>query len=101
MAKFWISYRLKRNSTYEKRYDDLMEAIDDCCTGERWEETTSFHMIESTLTIDSATRKLKAAINTTTDVILVREVDTKSARFIGAVSDEAGLKRFMSYASRA
>jgi hypothetical protein len=50
MSIFAISFRIHEDSTYEARYESLVEEIKKEATGSTWEETTSFFLIENTKT---------------------------------------------------
>jgi hypothetical protein len=47
MTIFAISFRIHEDSTYEERYESLVEQIANAATDSTWEETTSFYVIES------------------------------------------------------
>lgn len=96
---YWISYRVHKDATYDDRYDALIEAIEEASLKE-WKETTSFHLVSSTLTIDKLAQKLKAAINPDVDRIVVRSLNAKTARYVGKFEKLSDLKFFMDYATR-
>ncbi len=50
MAIFAISFRIHEDSTYEERYESLVDEIKNEAVGSTWEETTSFYVIKSTQT---------------------------------------------------
>jgi len=47
MAIFLISFRIQEDSTYEERYESLVDEIKNEASGSIWDETTSFFIIES------------------------------------------------------
>ena len=47
MSLFAISFRIHEDSTYETRYESLVEQIQKEAVDNTWEETTSFYLIES------------------------------------------------------
>jgi hypothetical protein len=53
MSIFAISFRIHEDSTYEARYESLVEEIKKEAIGGTWEETTSFFLIENTKTSQS------------------------------------------------
>lgn len=80
--KLWSTYRLKRDATYDQRYEALVKAFN--AIGEYlWTEPTSFCAFETEFTIDQAALRVKAAVNEYTDLVLIREVGVKDARYIG------------------
>ncbi len=83
MADYWISFRIKYDdeSSYNKRYNDLIDAINSHATG-AWETDTSFLAIRSESSIDQIGQSLKAALNKTTDHLIIRQIDYISTRYI-------------------
>lgn len=100
MSQYWISHTLEDNLKYPARYAALIAEIKASSTS-RWDETTSFHLVESSLSIDALAAKLKNAIDPSTDTILIRYVGHRSARYIGRIIDLKKLLTFLPYAARA
>jgi hypothetical protein len=92
---YWISFRLEDGRTYSDRYDGLTAAFRKCGTL-LWEETTSFVLLRSTLNIDQLAAALSKPIDLDTDMILVRELNAKSARIAGVFYDK-DLLEFLPY----
>lgn len=82
MAKYWISFRIKDDATYQRRYSDLIDAINKHVDGKVWEPDTSMVAIESGDDIDTVGASLKAALNSTTDHLVIRQIDYISTRYI-------------------
>lgn len=97
MPVYWISYRLERDGDYDQRYKDLVDAIDAASTSE-WQETTSFHIVESDLTAQNLARTLKVGLDPARDRLLVRRMDGPHARYFGKFSDLKTLLALMPYA---
>lgn len=87
MADFWITFRLENDSTYERRYKALYAAAE-TNSSKWWVEPTSFIAVRSNLSIDALGQRLKAAINTSTDLVLLREIGVKNSRYAGVVQDD-------------
>jgi hypothetical protein len=86
MAKYIVAFRLKDGATYDARYSDLIDAINDAGTA-FWESGTSLIVMETTLTITALGAKLKAAVNASTDIIFIREIDIKNTAYAGPIGD--------------
>lgn len=95
---YWISFRLEDDDTRQDRYEEMIAIIHEC--GPMfWEETTSFILLRSSLTIDELAGAIKLAIDEKSDTVLMRNLNSKSARLIGVFYDEDLLK-FMDYIKR-
>jgi hypothetical protein len=101
---FWLTFRLDDRAavkpTYSERYKALQDAIKDVSTALWWKEPTSFVAFESELDIDGIVAILKKAIHTSHDVVLVREMNSKTARVCGAVADQ-DIFKLMPYLKKA
>jgi hypothetical protein len=86
MSIFVISFRIKEDSTYQERYDSLVERIKKNATGSTWEETTSFFLIESTSSSSELCDDLyyNSKIIDSKDVLLVVNLSHKSYAQKGA-----------------
>lgn len=87
MAIFAISFRIREDSTYEERYDSLVEEIKKEAAGSStWEETTSFFLIESSKGSKSLCNDLynNSQIVESKDVLLVINLSAKAYAQRGA-----------------
>jgi len=86
MSIFVISFRIKEDSTYQERYDSLVERIKKNATGSTWEETTSFFLIESTSSSSELCNDLyhNSKIIDSKDVLLVVNLSQKGYAQKGA-----------------
>lgn len=82
MADFWISFRVKDDANYARRYAALAKAIEECATGGSWSADTSFVCIRSKYSIDAVGQHLRKALNQTTDHLVIRQIDVKETRYI-------------------
>lgn len=80
--KFWTTFRLKQDATYSTRYDELTATLRRI-GNYLWVEPTSFCAFETDLDIDDVALQLSGAVNENTDLVLIREVGVKDARYIG------------------
>ena len=91
MAVCWISFRIAKKDvggkTYEQRYSALEQAIDDISTTV-WKETTSFIIFETSTSFETAANNFKATIAPSTDLFLMRQMETKKATICGKYDDE-------------
>jgi hypothetical protein len=56
MGSFAISFRVHQDSTYQARYDSLIEQIKKC--RHSWLETTSLALVETTESLDTLEHRL-------------------------------------------
>lgn len=82
MADFWLSFRIRDNATYQRRYDAVNESGDGF-----WDGPTSFICIRTTETIDALGQTLAAAINPTCDLVVIREIGKDNTRYAGEPGD--------------
>ena len=88
MAKlYWVTFRLKEDTSRDERYDGLMAAIRESCAGKWWVEPTSFVVFRSELSIAALTARLSIEINEKRDLLVIGMPDFKSARVVGRVED--------------
>lgn len=87
MATFMVSFRIAQLDNHSERYDGLNAAILSASSGNYWDETTSFYVLESDLSISTFINYLKAEINPQYDTVLVRSLDSKTAFIAGVVRD--------------
>lgn len=87
METYWFSFHIENDSTYQQRYDRLIESIRDKLNGKWWLETTSFIIFQSNSNIDTIALAVKAAFNPNKDIAVIGMSDYKSARLIGASKD--------------
>jgi hypothetical protein len=91
MAIYWLTFRIEDevvgSKNWNDRYNALIATIDRSST-QRWMETTSFIAFESISSIDGLAYKFKAAIAPSTDLFLLRLMDSRSARICGRITDQ-------------
>lgn len=87
MAVYWISFRVGHEDDYQARYTSLVDGLKSISL-KYWEETTSFLVIETDQDIDSIASIANDAVDRTTDLVLVRAMDSKNARLIGIEGDD-------------
>lgn len=87
MAVFIVSFELKYNDTYNKRYESFMEQIK---KGLWWAENTSVVIVRTDETIDDFCNRiyLHSDFNASTDRFLVLDADVKSGRAKGVITDQ-------------
>ncbi|MBM6578892.1 hypothetical protein ILT44_01760 [Microvirga sp. BT689] len=87
MAVYTVSFELKYDDEYRKRYDSFMEQIKK--TTPWWAENTSYVVVETTEDIDAFCSRIytKSLFNATKDRYLVLDADVKSGRVRGPVVD--------------
>lgn len=96
MTEYWVTFRIASNSTYQKRYDALIDAMIEA-RGENgsWADPTSFWIVGSELGISQFGKKLASALNSKTDLLVIRELSRNNSRYFGAVENLKILKEFL------
>lgn len=95
---FWVSYRIVEDSSYQTRYNELIDRINRI-SSHQWDYTTSFHIIESGRDIETIFNRLTPALNKG-DYLLIRRLNEKTALFFGYEEEFNELREFMPYVSR-
>lgn len=90
MADYWVSFRVDytTEAAYNRRYNALAKAIEECATEGSWSADTSFVCIRSKYGINAIGNHLKKALNTTTDHLVIRRIDHKDTRYINDPGDD-------------
>lgn len=88
MATFLVSFDLKYNDSYSKRYDSFMEQVK--AGGKWWADTTSFVAVETDEDIDTFCDRIyySSDFNGTTDLYLVLDANAISGRVRGKIVDQ-------------
>ena len=86
MADYWLTFRVLENSGYQRRYDALIEAVNESGTG-FWDGPTSFIAIRSSKSIDELGTAFRAAIDPLLDLFVIREIGKDSTRYVGVTGD--------------
>lgn len=89
MADYWISFRIAydNDASYDRRYNKLIEAIDQCTDEPKWETNTSFVTIRSSHSIATIGLHLAKAIDARQDHIVLRQIDYKNTAVVGSPGD--------------
>lgn len=88
MRKYWVTFRLKDNASYQVRYQQFIQSISDVVgSGSFWEEPTSFIAFESEYSTDQIASHIKKAIEPSTDVALLCQIGFDDYRLIGTAED--------------
>ncbi|TCQ25055.1 hypothetical protein [Rhizobium sp. PP-CC-3G-465] len=103
MTTYWLSFTLDSRTISGKSYDDrwaaLNTAINNISTN-WWRETTAFIVFETDANLSQIVSDIKAVVSSSYDIVLIRSLDTKSARIIGPVKDQ-DIFKLMPYLERA
>lgn len=86
MTHYWVSFRIADNATYNKRYGEFIDAVNECGTG-FWEGPTSFIAIISGLDIDILGAALKATLDPRVDMFVLREIGRDNTRHCGTMGE--------------
>ena len=91
MPDYLLTFRIHSDATYQRRYSDLIAALDAHATL-AWDSDTSAIAFRSTSGIDRVGADIKAALNGSTDRAVIREIGVKSTRYINTPG-----KNFLSF----
>jgi len=95
MANYWISIRIKKDDTYDERYDGFVAALQIVKAKGYWPETTAFWLIESNLAIDPFVKAITKPLDGKKDMVVVRKIAHDESRYFGAVEYPNVLKSFI------
>jgi len=98
MGVYWITFRIHQNTTYEARYNALLEAVEDHLASEFWAEPTSFWVFDSDSTAAQIVASCKAAIDPKVDQVVVGSPMTRTMTVIGKVEDIKKLQSIVDFA---
>jgi hypothetical protein len=92
--EYVISFELKKDSTYNARYESLVAQIDKTSPGNAWDETTSFALVSSNELIEALADRLyyKSEILDAKDILLVIDHQRNVAIGRGPIKYPALLK---------
>ncbi|MBZ3693255.1 hypothetical protein [Phyllobacterium calauticae] len=92
MATYWLSFTLDDRTIggrdYSTRWNALYSAIHQISGANYWEKTTSFILFSADKTIEQVVSTAKNAVSPTYDLVLIRSLDTQSARIFGPNADD-------------
>ena len=97
--RYWITFRLKQNATWNARYSALIAALNRIGSN-FWNEPTSFVAFDSVHLIDAVANRLKTAIDPTTDILLLVLSDTEKCRYIGTPENLSAFKHQFPFAKK-
>lgn len=91
---YWLSFRLHDSDGYEATYSQRLKALNDeieaACGNHNkwWFETTSFFIFASVETTDQIVTRIKRAIDTDVDLVVLGKTDYKTGRVVGRCKDQ-------------
>ncbi len=98
---FWLNFRLADVNTtkgnYQKRYDNLVDALQKLAVGAWWVEGSSIVIFRYGGGIDGVVAAVKGAIAENQDIVLVGMPYWKTMRLIGAAKDAATLQGLVGF----
>jgi hypothetical protein len=91
---FKLADGIADTGTYEDRYRALMRNIDSVKKGGYWTETTSFILLQSTLSTPDLCAALTKGLSETKDLLVVFDHSDMSLAYFGAISEPEVLGSF-------
>ena len=86
METYWLSFRLKDDQTYDRRYEALSQAIR-FRTDKWWIEPSAFFLFRSASTIDQLAQAVRDAIDPSKDLAIIGMSNIKACRIVGDNQD--------------
>jgi hypothetical protein len=96
-----VTFRLKKDATYDDRYKRLVNAVHGHTAVAWWSEPTSFWLFASNSSKQQVAAAIKGAISMSTDLALVASMDTTGAVLVGTPDDPATLLKLLPKLQRA
>lgn len=91
MTVFWISFDISSEKAAGLSYDTRFEAFHDAMIAMStsiWSETTSFHLLETSLSIDEVATRCRQTIAPSVDLCLVADVQGQQSRIVGRWTED-------------
>ncbi len=91
MTVFWISFDISSEKAAGLSYDARFEAFHDAMIAlstSIWSETSSFHVLETELSIDEVATRCRQTIAPAVDLCLVADVQGQQSRIVGRWSED-------------
>ena len=93
--EFYVAFRIKQVGDYQKRRDDLLDAIGRLSNDGIWQEPQFHVAFRSGLPISVIGMKIWERVDEKTDFVFIRNVTTRKVKVIGDVQDmDAFIKVF-------
>ena len=101
MAHFIISFRIKSDNDYQKRYDSLTARVIEIAgsSGAVWDETSSFFVMQAPTTAAGLCEDLymNSAFNATKDIIVVIDLDNRKKATKGELKWQVILEKQLGF----
>lgn len=98
---YWLNFRLAEVNTtkgdYQKRYENLVEALQRLVSGAWWVEGTSLVVFRCSKSIDDIVAAIKGPIAENLDIVVIGMPYWKTMRLIGAAKDAATLQALVDF----
>lgn len=85
---YYVSFTIESDSTYDARYEKLIDTVREHTDGTYWDVTTSYILFESSSETSAIVRDLKGAITPSKDVVVLAMPEYKTMHVIGANGDQ-------------
>ncbi len=85
MYKYFLTFSIRKDGSYQTRYNNLVAAIVELSFN-RWSETTSFIVFNSSYSIDEITSCLRGVLDPSRDVLVLNLLNAEGTRVIGSLA---------------
>ncbi|MBB4219400.1 hypothetical protein [Variovorax guangxiensis] len=101
MAHFILTFRIASDKGYQERYDSFVDAVHKLAggAGKVWDETTSFYAFSTNSTAQHVLNHLyvRSDFDSTKDMMVVIDVDTRTKATIGPLKYEVLLTSYLGF----
>lgn len=79
MNNFIVTFKIKSDATYQKRYDSFVDQIKEIAGHIQWDETTSFYCFQADASAEGLCQTLyiKSDFDATKDIMAVIDISNK------------------------
>ncbi|MGX5830129.1 hypothetical protein [Mesorhizobium sp. 43Arga] len=95
-SSYCVSFRIANKTINGKSYDDRRQSVVDAAHEGLgyWDETTSFFLVESSLSASGLAKAVSAGLSVQEDMIFVFDIGDQSASYFGALTHFDVLRSF-------
>lgn len=99
MANFIVTFQIKSDESYQRRYSSFVRRMNEVSNGDRWDETTSFNAFESDMTAEELCLALDAGseFDSTKDIMVVIDLSTKRRVTAGPIKRPDDLEELVGF----
>jgi len=99
MANFIVTFQIKSDDTYQKRYNSFIRKVNELTNYEHWDETTSFLCFETSSSAEGVCSSLYVGsdFDATKDIMVVIDVSNKKRATKGPLKYPSLLESYLGF----